>query len=82
MRSSALMVVAGAALLMAVPQFASAAPIANGAALKAAADTASAVDSIHYYRRYGYGGYGYGGYGYRGYYGGGYGYRGGYGYGY
>jgi hypothetical protein len=80
MRSSILMVVAGAALLMAAPQFASAAPMTNGANLKAAADTASAVKSIHYYRRYG--GYGYGGYGYRGYYGGGYGYRGGYGYGY
>jgi hypothetical protein len=76
-----LTMVAGAAVLIALPQFASGAPIANGGAFKTAAETASAVKTVHYYG-YGYRRYGYRGYGYRGYgYGGGYGYRG-YGYGY
>jgi hypothetical protein len=77
MRKSMLMIVSAAAIATAIPQCASAAPTINGAALKAAAEAASPVQSAHYYgyRRY-YGGYGYRGYGYRGY-----GYRG-YGYGY
>lgn len=62
------------AALAVVPQFASAAPMLGGGALKAAADSAAPVENVTYYgygRRYGYG---YGGfyrpryYGYYNYY--------------
>ena len=87
MRSSMLMVLSAAAFVIVAPQFAFAEPTVAGAALKAAAETISPVETAHYYGGYGYGGYGYGyrhhyyrhhyRHHYRGY--GGYGYRG-YGY--
>jgi len=91
MRRNVVMLLSMAALALIAPQFAAAAPVADGATIKATADTLSPLESTTYYGYrghggYGYGGYGhpghgYGGYGYRSYgYGGGYGYRGGYGY--
>src|SRR5712691_3435677 len=53
MRNTALMV-AAVAVFVAAPQFAAAAPAANGVAVKFAAERASPIESVTYYGYYGY----------------------------
>jgi uncharacterized membrane protein len=56
MRKTLLMALAAAAFTVVTPNLASAAPAMSGGAIKAAAETASGVETVHYYgyRSYGY----------------------------